>query len=76
MQSIVRYEKVYDTLNPKIQESFRWLEYAIKSRPVKEASVFNSLNYELERIREELGKIAAAQNASSTFQDNGQILQV
>ncbi|MDD6200649.1 MAG: polysaccharide pyruvyl transferase family protein [Firmicutes bacterium] len=71
----IDYEKVYDTLNPKIQESFRWLENAIKSRPVKEASVFNSLNYELERIREELGKIAAAQNASSTFQDNGQILQ-
>lgn len=53
----IDYDRVYEILNPRIQESFSWLENAIKSKPSKEASVFNSLNYELERVSAELEKV-------------------
>lgn len=53
----IDYDRVYETLNPKIQESFRWLENAVKSPVAKEATVFNSLNYEIEKLAEELGAV-------------------
>lgn len=53
----IDYCKVYDRLNPKIQESFRWLEKAIKDPISREASVFNSLSNELEKLGAELWKI-------------------
>lgn len=53
----IDYDKVYETLNPKIQESFRWLENAVKSPIQKDATVFNSLNYELESVQSQLNQV-------------------
>lgn len=53
----IDYDKVYTSLTPKIHDSYKWLESAIKSPKSQEASVFNSLNYKIEQMSMELCEV-------------------
>lgn len=53
----IDYDKVYKNIEPKIKASYEWLENAVKRPKMKEPNLFNILNCEIEKLKEEIEKL-------------------
>lgn len=49
----IDYDKVYQIINPKVQDSLQWLKNAIFAPKEMDASLFNTLSYQFELLAEE-----------------------
>ena len=48
----IDYDRVFEKINPKIRDSYKWLENAIKQPVEKSVNMFDMLNSEIERLKE------------------------
>ncbi len=48
----IDYDHVFEKINPKIRDSYKWLENAIKQPVEKPINMFDMLNSEIERLKE------------------------
>lgn len=48
----IDYDRVFEKINPKIRDSYKWLENAIKQPVEKPVNIFDMLNSEIERLKE------------------------
>lgn len=53
----IDYDEVYRKITPKIEASYKWLEDAIKQPKSKEINLFNILNSEIEKLKQEVKKL-------------------
>lgn len=53
----IDYDSVYERISPKIKESYKWLENAIRNPAPQETDLFNTLNSEIERLKEEIKRL-------------------